>query len=171
MEVVDAFFALKAPFNCLVMDRYNPGLYRGEDEELDYYKSLFWLIRKRVRLNTQYRVVLDDRTNHNNDRLTTLRDCLNNAARKDQGYAHRRTCFSEVVPADSEKEPLLQVADLLLGAICYHMNKAHRAPNASPAKCALAEYLAYRGGFGLHVLTPTSPFTGPINVWLWRSRG
>jgi hypothetical protein len=165
--IVDGFFDSGARFNCIVVDRYNPGLNRGEDHELDFYKSLFWLLSKRVQPRTAYDVILDGRTDREADRLTTLRDVLNNAARRDHEHAEGRDCFLEVRSADSKEEPVIQIADLLLGAVCFHMNRKHERQNHSRTKHSLAKYIANRAGFKDSILGPTFPSKWPLNIWLW----
>jgi hypothetical protein len=167
--VIDAFVRSSAAFHCLVIDRYDAGSRRSGDDELDHYKNLYWLISKRVRPPTRYSVVLDKRTDLLKDRLLTLREILNATAARDHTYTVP-ACFEEVRPADSKNEQMLQLADVLLGAVCFHMNKRHREANSSPAKCALAEHLAYSVGFVGGVLTPTTASEGKFNVWRWSER-
>lgn len=169
MPLVDAFFDSRGcRFNALVIDRQNPGRNRGEDPELDYYVAMHWLVRRRIRVNEDYQVVLDHRSNKQSDRLTELRDVLNNAARLDTGVY--RTFVQEVRAKDSRKECMIQLADVLLGAVCFHFNGRHCTEGASVSKCALAKHIAERAGFRAGVIGSTARGVVKFNVWLWQPR-
>ena len=165
--LVDAFFANKdCRFNAMIVDRRDPGRNRGDDRELDHYKSVFWLVRKRVEERTAYRLVLDHRTNRRSDRLTTLLDVLNNSIKRDR--AVHFNCMREVIVSDSRKEPLVQLADVLLGAVCFHFNRQHEKNNASRSKCDLATYIAKQARWVDGVIGESYPSEPKFNVWLWR---
>lgn len=168
LKIVDAFFAMKCRFNALVIDSYNMGRNRGEDPEQDYYRDLHWLIRRRVSPNATYRVVLDQRNNRERNSLGDLKAVLNHSARKDFGIS--RDIFAEVIARDSKKDCLVQLADVLVGAVCYHMNGKHCFERASPSKIALAAYIAEKGLFSRNVIMRTASGKLKFNVWLWTPR-
>jgi hypothetical protein len=169
-KLVDAFFSAgECRFNAIVVDRLDPGFNRGVDGELDYYKSMHWLVRRRIERDAAYRLFVDRRTNQRKDRLTELRDVLNNAARLETRIA--RDFVKEVAARDSRDDCLIQLADVLVGAVCFHMNAKHQRDGASAAKCGMAEAIARRAGFLRGVLGPTPRHATKVNIWRWQSDG
>lgn len=165
VKLIDAFFSAKCAFAAIVVDSLNPGPNRGEDAELDHYKSLYWLLSKRTNTRHRYRVVLDDRTDREKDRLSELRDVLNATARRDLRYPG--TCFREIIARKSHDDDVLQLADVLIGAVAYHRNGRHLIPGASASKCYAAQYIAAHAGFRDAVICHTRKAEKKFNVWCW----
>ena len=63
---------------------------------------------------------------------------------------------------------LMQMNDIVLGAIASHRNGRHEKPNASPHKTRLAE--AVRACFGVPNFTINTPWRSKFTVWNWRGR-
>jgi hypothetical protein len=167
-EIVSAFFATpECRFNAIVVDHQNPGRNRGQDDELDFYVTAHWLIRRRIQRECEYDLVLDHRTNRREDRLPVLLDVLNNSARRDHG--HRRDVVRSVRAVDSKRDDLLQLADVLLGAVCYCFNDRHLEPDRSPAKAEMAEFIAREAGFRTGIIGTTPRSATKFNVWRFRS--
>lgn len=143
-----------------------PARTAAKTRERDFYTWIHWLVRKRAERRTAYRLVLDHRhTKH--DSLGTLQDVLDNAIRLDLrvGYPAMR----EVIARDSKDEPLIQLADILIGAVSHHFNELHLRPGASMGKCETAKHIGLRAGFRNGVIRTTYRTESKFNVWLWRS--
>ena len=151
-------------FNALVVDRYNAGPVRDTSED-DHYHEMHWLLRKRLVGNHRYSIHLDHRTNRRGDRLSTLLEVLNAAARRDLGYSGT---VRSVTAHDSRDEPLIQLGDLILGAVCYHFNGKHLAVGASAGKCGLSQHIAQCSGFLGGRIVGTLPSANKFNCWEWR---
>lgn len=168
LGAIDAFFANPdCRFNAMVIDTRNPGRNRGEDEERDFYTSVHWLLRLRIERGSVYRLVLDHRSDKRKDRLSELREVLDNAVKLEHRITHRT--MREVIARDSKDEPLIQLADLLLGAVCHHFNGCHRVAGASAGKAQTAAYIASKARFRGGIISMTARSERKFNVWRWES--
>ena len=91
---------------------------------------------------------------------------LNNSARSKMpgGRQSAERPVVHIEPTNSANEPLLQLNDLILGAICYRRNERYDAPNASPHKKALARLVAKHAGATTFHYNP-STFGKRFSVW------
>jgi hypothetical protein len=80
------------------------------------------------------------------DSLCNFRFHMNNSSRKWMPVSRQSSeCpVKHIEPTNSAREPLLQLNDLILGAICYRRNERYDAPDASKHKKALARLVANR---------------------------
>lgn len=141
-------------------DHFNQG-----DDELGFNKFMFQLLYHRVgkRFGVNERITVDlDARNTNRD-VAELQMCLNRKVAKEFGMPGHWP-FSRVAHRDSKGSRLIQIADLLSGAVAWHMNAHDAAPNASEAKTALALHIAKR--IGLRRLGRTSPY-GEARLSMW----
>jgi hypothetical protein len=119
--------------------------FRKENREIGYYKLYyFFLLRKLLPYakDNDYSicVYLDDRST--NYKFTDLRTFLNLAARRDYGLSI--DVVRVVARRRSHESQPIQLADVLMGAIGWAMNKMGDRPDASPPKKALESYLTSR---------------------------
>jgi len=71
-----------------------------------------------------------------------------------------------VQPQKSHHSDLLQMADVLMGAVGWQFNRLGERPEANPAKSALAAYVAERAG----LKTLGQRARGwQFTIWVWRS--
>ncbi len=175
--IVDKFFELMASdhlrFHSIVIDsrRLNHAQYNGSDPDVGYSKMLYQLLMSIVRKTTskdgspiQYYVHLDDRTTKQTP--DDLRVVVNNGLQYRWGIAGgpvRRVTF-----ADSKKTTLLQVNDIILGAIAFHKNGRDSKEGVSPAKLAIARRIC--GHLGCDRLGLDTPPNRRFNVWCMRLR-
>lgn len=156
-------------FQSMVIDQHQLDVrgYHGGDRDVCFYKCLYNLLVKRI---AQYalpdedvHVVLDQRTTLRYD-LEDLRAVLNNALRRD--LADRPPHVRTVIYRDSRTCRLLQLSDLLTGAVGFHQNRMHLVPTASPHKRAVAEHIARRANLeSLQIANSWSPHMG---IWTLR---
>lgn len=166
-RLVDAFFDDPAfaavDFHTTVVDtweqdhqRFNQG-----DREVTFNKELYQLATKFARLypTRLFHLYPDERetTQH----PANLRDILNFGRRKKgdrRDFPYRRSHFRK-----SHDTPMLQVVDVLLGAVAYHVNNHIAAPNASPAKGDLARHVLARAGIR-NAMRDTAK-SGKFTIW------
>lgn len=166
-RVVNAFFyadALKVcDFHSLVVDthelddrRYNQG-----SREIGFNKEIYQLASKFARLypDRLFHCYPDERPT--NQLPGDLRDILNHGRRKTgdgRDWPFRRCHFR-----CSKQTPLLQLTDLLTGAIAFHINGHIENPKASPAKSELARFVLDRAG----VRNPScdTSMRGKFTIW------
>lgn len=135
--------------------------YNGGSAEIGFSKFVYQLLLKCARLfhaGANLDCFLDDRTTRQS--LQELRSILNNGA---ANKLHARP-FRRVEYRDSKTCNLVQLVDLLTGAVAYHWNGNQLEPGASPARVELAQFIA--GRVGLKSLAiPTPPGRDKFSIW------
>jgi Protein of unknown function (DUF3800) len=138
--------------------KYNEG-----DPELGFSKFLYTLLFKFARIyQTDYRfyVFLDERTTKHTPEL--LQTILNARARRQnvRDFDPYRT----VEFVKSEKSRLIQLTDVITGAIAYDTNMHHLAPNAAAHKIEMVRHVAEC--VGVRRLALSTPVAGKgFDIW------
>lgn len=168
-EFSSAFFRARnrnlAHYYCIVIDnsKMNHKLYNEGDKELGFNKMLFQLLYKMVR---EYRhrprlyAYLDHRTTkHTPERL---REMLNAKAARDLHVTHfpYRVCHFR----QSHESRMIQLADVITGAICYRANRKHLLVGAADYKKELADHIE-REARVLSLSAPTRFPSDGFDVW------
>jgi hypothetical protein len=146
-------------FKCLIVRRSDdPSRALGKKEkDLGFYKAYHLLLRNRLETGSRYRIRLDRRSGPRQNAEQEVADCLNAACR-----------FwippSEVLSCEgicSKSDDLMQLADVLCGAVAWDANGRK---SASVAKTTLGEQI--RSSLGRQVLSQATSSTAPkFNVW------
>jgi hypothetical protein len=165
-RVVDAFFHLQAKttldFHSLVVDttRLKHRIYNQGSREIGFNKEIYQLAFKVGRLYDCLLHVYPDRRS-TNQRPEDLRLMLNRGIKKQgdtRDWPYRRLQFRE--PDDCQ---VLQLTDILIGALAYRLNGHHKAERASPPRVELSEYILTKAGIG-DVMRDTSR-GGKFTIW------
>lgn len=118
-ELVELFFDYddNIKFRCIVIDakQVNMEKYNQSDSELGFYKFYYQLLTYWIENNNQYNIYTDYKINKNNDRLKDLKLILNNKSRC-------ATTVSLIQAINSKESLLLQLEDVLMGAVAYKYN-------------------------------------------------
>lgn len=165
-RVVDAFWDDEAiknfHFHSLFVDttKQNHKKFNSGDKEIGFSKEIYQLAQKfRRQYNGLFHVYLDEReTNHS---LGNLRDIFNLGAAKDgdeRDWPFRRCHFR-----DSKICLAMQLTDIFIGAIGFHINGHINAEGASPAKSELSTYVLKRAYIG-DPLKGNGP-RGKFTIW------
>lgn len=159
----------RARYKCIVIDRrlVDNAAWNDGDRELGYFKAWWTLLLSRVKPGWRYRVRLDALNLQRSGRLLTLRDTLNAAAMRDKGLGY--PCCESVESRDSKKDDLIQVVDLLTGAVGFHYAGGHTDPGASRGKIEMAERIC-AGVNKPSLCTQSKPWEDDFNVWKWVPR-
>ena len=105
-----------------------------------YYKMFFTLLKIIFAPNQQYAIYLDIKDTRSQCMVQGLHDCLCNSR-----FDFDRESIQRIQQIRSHESELLQVADLLIGALSY----LHRGLTTSPAKQALIEQIKRLSGYSL----------------------
>lgn len=149
-RLVDAFFDDPAfanvDFHTTVVDTWHQdhAKFNDGDREVTFNKELYQLAIKFARLypDRLFHLYPDDR--ETTQRPGELRDILNFGRRKKgdrRDFPYRRSHFRK-----SHETPMLQVVDILLGAVAFHVNGHINAEGASVPKSNLARHVMARAG-------------------------
>jgi hypothetical protein len=115
-------------FRCIVVDKHN---FTIDDEELGFYKLYYQMLFHWLVYYNEYYIYLDHKTNAQQDRLYALRKCL-----------LRAHVIKALEPANSKELEIMQLTDLLIGAVGYAWNLR----NESQVKSDFCNTLATRLG-------------------------
>lgn len=129
LDLIDLFFMTESlRFRCIVVDgkEVDVEVYHNSDSELGFYKFYYQLLFHWCEPLESYWIFLDYKKNKQSDRLHTLEKVLNNAT-----FSH----IKDVQAIESKQSLLIQLADVLIGAVGYKFN----GYNSSDAKLKLIE--------------------------------
>ena len=118
-ELVELFFNYddKIKFRCVVIDAKQVDMktYNNSDSELGFYKFYYQLLTYWINNKNQYKIYTDYKVNRKNDRLNDLKLILNNKSRSS-------TTVQLIQAINSKESLLLQLEDVLMGAVAYKYN-------------------------------------------------
>jgi hypothetical protein len=142
---VDVFFqggmSANVDFHSIVIDtsQIDDRTYNGGSREAGFNKEVYQLLLKFGRLYAAdtFHGYLDQRSNPGD--LSNLREIVNRGMMRlspPRDWPLRRLHYR-----NSAECQALQVVDVLLGAIAFHLNGHRRKADAAPAKCELSDYI------------------------------
>ena len=135
-------------------------LYFDQSHDDWYYKMYFTMLRPIFFAPQHYHIYLDIKDSRGGPKTRKLHNFLANSL-----YDFNRECIERVQQIRSHESEILQVADLLIGALTY----ANRRLAENRAKMAITNRL--REQFGEQVLTRTSPFASTkFNILIWQAQ-
>ncbi|MCC7355067.1 MAG: DUF3800 domain-containing protein [Anaerolineae bacterium] len=157
-ELVNLFFDEPIRFRCIVLpaSQLDAIQFHRADNELMFYKFYYLMLQSWILDFNTYRIFIDMKTNRVRQRLLHLQEFLS-----------RSNYFADVAIVQalpSEEVDLLQLVDILIGAVGYHFNGG----GASPAKQAVTRAIEQRLG---HPIQPTRKTEEKLNVFRWRPGG
>lgn len=112
----------------------------GQDHDDFYYKMFFTLLKVVFIPHNQYAIYLDIKDTHSQAMVQGLHEFLCNSQ-----FDFDRKSIQRIQQIRSHESELLQVADLLIGALSY----LHRSLTTSPAKQSLIEQIKSLSGYSL----------------------
>jgi hypothetical protein len=135
--------------------------YNDNDHDLWYYKMYFYLLDRLCLPNKEYKIYVDIKDTRGGPRTRKLHDVLCN-----NKYDFKRDSILDVQQINSSRADLLQLTDLLIGALAFY----HRGlcSNGSLQKRSLVERLESYVGQDING-TPST--TRKFNVFIWNPRG
>lgn len=157
---IDYFFDQNIAFRCVLVknkrnldhDKFNRG-----DHNAFYYKMIYLLLHNKYvnPSDEQYRVILDIKDSRGIERLKELDECLN-PLEDEKSFVY----FQHIRSHENE---LIQLSDLLIGAVGFKARKEHTKPDASKVKCELIDYLEKKSGYSLD--EGTIPWESKFNIF------
>lgn len=126
IDLVDLFFSfsqLHFKVTLINSTEVDHEKYNQSDHELGYYKFYYMLIKNWIKDNTtQYYIFLDEKTNKNPDRLHDLKRIINRSL-----YRDAVVIIQEI---NSEESDILQLQNIIMGAVAYKFNQPLGTSNA-----------------------------------------
>lgn len=152
LDLVNLYFEESIRFRCLLLpvQQLHAIHFHEADNELMFYKFYYQLLHHWLIDFNRYRIFLDLKTNRLQNRIRTLEKVLRNA--------HPASEILSVQALPSNQVDLLQLADLMIGAVGY---KFHGC-TTSEAKLMVIERIEQNLG---HRITPTSREVKKFNIF------
>ncbi len=161
LELVDYFFDNDAlHFRALVVPDKSKLQHElhGQDHDTWYYKMYFDMLKVILEPEARYRIYLDIKDTRSAAKIAKLHDVLCNNV-----YDFERQIIERVQTVRSHEVELLQLADLLIGAVSY----ANRGLSENSAKVSLVERIRKRSGY---TLTRTNLLReSKLNIFIWQA--
>jgi hypothetical protein len=131
----------------------------GQSHDQWHYKMWFVLLSCVLSPHDEYRIYLDIKDTHSNRSALKLHDVLCNSQ-----YDFSRKIISRVAIVRSDQSEILQLCDLILGAVSY----ANRGLKTSAAKQALVSAVRSLSGYSL---TQTTLYReSKLNLLRWKAQ-
>ena len=122
-----------------------------------YYKMYFYLLRNLISTDRKYHIYLDIKDTRSRMKLRKLLEVLSNA-----NYDFSREIIERIQHVHSHDIGLMQLADILIGAVSYHA----RGLSDSAAKNEIVQLIKDRTGLSL--TRNTLPTARKFNLCIWR---
>jgi len=162
-EFLDLFFNLQTlKFNCIVIDKKNKDFtaYNQGDKELGFYKLYEKLIIGNTDPAHSYLLYVDHRTTRKASRLIDLQSAVNAHW---QSKVDTNEAIIRVIEArDSKQEDIIQLADILLGALASAWNNSA----TGQGKIIFHDYLMKKLQWSSLRQTTVRATESQVNVWL-----
>lgn len=131
----------------------------GQTHDAFYYKTWYQVLNRLIDPEKRFRVFLDIKDTQGKAKTHKLHEVLCNA-----NYDFDRSIIESIEMVHSHDVALLQLADLLIGAIGY----AHRGLQTSRAKLALVQHLRSRSGLSL--MRSSLMKAEKFNLFVWAAQ-
>jgi len=165
-RVIDLFFSpefeREIHFHSLAADlsKQNNAYFNEGSREIGFSKELFQLARKFGRLyQGRFHIYPDER--RTDQKLEDLRLMLNRHINKTE--PHRDWPYRRVQFRNSAQTPILQLADIMTGAIAFKLNGHDKADDASPAKIEMAKHILDHAG--IRDISRSTSISGKFTLW------
>jgi hypothetical protein len=144
--------------------------YHKGDKELGFYKFFYqFLLHKfgSYPAAQKGRLIIHFDQRVTNQSLNTFRIILNRGLRKKYGL--HEDVVRAVEAVKSHDSDVIQVADVLMGAVGYHWNEMDKLPQCRRAKSDLAQHIARRAGLS-SLRVETRMTMTHFEIWRFRFR-
>jgi hypothetical protein len=131
----------------------------GQDHNVWYYKMFFVLLNALLDPSAGYKIYLDKKDTRSGEKIKKLHDVLCNSK-----YDFSKDIIQVVQSVHSQEIELLQLADLLIGAVGY----ANKGLDTNSGKVELVKYIGSRSGYSLKANTLLKE--EKLNLFFWTPR-
>lgn len=164
-DLIDFIFDNDIKFRAILVknkDQLDHDKFNRGDHNSFYYTLVFFLLRNPYinKSDSKCKVILDIKDTRGKERLDKLNVRLNQEYKNRYNTKSPFTFFQHI---RSEENELLQLTDLLIGAITYKARGLHKKGDASEVKVKVLNYLEYKSGYALD--DGTNPTEDKFNIF------
>jgi hypothetical protein len=131
MDLIDYFFTNDLEFRAIVIEKENIKTKNIKEFDEFYYKMYYQLLHHKMNMDCTYNVYMDIKDTLSAEKVRTLKKILN------VNYANIRTLQN----IRSDESLLMQLTDLLMGAISYHLRQLDQKNNVIAKKKIIEKIL------------------------------
>lgn len=135
--------------------------YNNGSHDLWYYKAYYYLLDAIICYNNEYTIFVDIKDTRGGPKVAKLREVLCNNI-----YDFKREVIKGIFQIRSHESEILQLTDLIMGAIGYYHNEHYQTVASSQAKNAVVNALMEY--YGRAISNGTSRGARKIDVFLWK---
>lgn len=155
-ELINLFFTSKElEFRIILKDKREI-YYDIYDHDEIYYIMYYYLLREMISINDKNSIYIDKKDTNGGKRIDKLKECLCN-----QKLDFDQKLIDKIQIVNSRDCELLQMADILIGAITY----VNRKKDSSEAKIEIVNYIKNKSGLTLTRTVPSS--NRKFNIFVW----
>jgi hypothetical protein len=132
----------------------------GGDHDGAYYRLYFDMLKVVFDPRISYHIYLDAKDTRGRFKLADLRRTLNS-----KFYEVPAHVIGRLQEIRSHESDLLQLADIILGALTFVHRGMHEIPDANAGKIAIVRHLQEKTGYSLQ--RSTLHGESKLNLWVW----
>jgi hypothetical protein len=163
LDLVDYFFDDDdLRFRALIVPdkgKLNHSAFEGQTHDVWYYKMYFDMLKVLLSPKDRYRIYIDIKDTRGSTRVKKLHEVLCNSL-----YDFETSIVERVQIIRSHESELMQLADLLIGAVSY----ANRDLSGNAGKVAVVDRIRERSGYRLNRTTLLRE--QKFNLFSWRAQ-
>ena len=166
LNLIDWFFENEVYFRGLVArnkKELNHNEYSGGDYDLWYYKMYFRLIDPLLEWANEYKIFIDIKDTQGGSRVNKLKDVLCNNI-----YDFNGSVLKDIQQIQSHQSEILQVCDLIIGALSYYHRGLYEINNPS-AKNKIISYL--KSEYEINFDDSSYRSEKKFNLFIWTPEG
>lgn len=142
-------------------DRLNHMKYNDGDYDLWYYKMYFRMLDPIVQQENEYHIFVDIKDTKGGKRIQKLKEVMRNNI-----YDFNGEVITHIGQINSRESEILQLADLLNGALTYHYRKLESEAMANKGKTEFIKALQERQ----NIDAKTSRYAQKFNLFIWEPK-
>lgn len=142
-------------------DELNHERYNNGDSDLWYYKMYFLMLDPIINPLNEYQILVDIKDTKGGKRVNKLREVLCN-----NKYDFKREVIKQIGQINSRESEILQLADLINGAMGFHHRKLVERPGANEGKVMLVKELRKKCNLDKNTARCEQKF----NLFIWKPR-
>jgi len=132
-ELIDYFFTSDLQFRAVVVEKKQIKISEGETFDDFYYKMYYQLLFHKINMEHAYYIYLDIKDTLSANKVKKLKQLLN----------INYTTIRELQNIRSEESVLMQITDLLMGAISYHLRELDAKNKVKAKQDLIAKIQSY----------------------------
>ena len=142
-------------------DRLNHEKYNDGDYDLWYYKMYFRTLDPIIQQENEYHILVDIKDTKGGKRIQKLKEVLCNNI-----YDFNGEVITHIGQINSRESEILQLADLLNGALSYHYRRLEDETMANKGKVEFVKALREKQ----NIDRTTSRYASKFNLFIWEPR-